>query len=297
MMRAPESPADAGLRGCYDACVHITKTRARNFYFAFLTLPTDARRAICAVYAYCRLLDDIADGPLPTAEKRTALDRVQGQLQASLIEGSDDPVFAAVADTVARYGVRVENLLEVLQGVRQDLDVSRYETFSDLYRYCYLVASSVGLACLEIFRYDREEAREAAVDLGIAMQLTNVVRDVAEDAAAGRIYLPKEDLERFNVTEDMLLAARLTPDVSRLLQFETERAKSYYAKARRLFRHLPRRSRPCPMVLYGVYRELLSQIERTGFDVFSGEAKLSGAQRAHIAFSVGLKGLLWKPPS
>lgn len=284
------------VRAGYEACVDITRARARNFYVAFLTLPAPSRRAICAVYAYCRLLDDIADGPLPRNVKAQKLDEVRRELDLGLAGGSDSPTFIALAHAVETFGIPVEHLLEVAQGVEQDLDVHRYETFEDLRGYCHLVASAVGLACLEVFGYHSDEARPAAAALGIAMQLTNVIRDVAEDAAEGRIYLPREDLHRFGVREEDVLAQRSTPQLTRLLAFEAERAKTYYAQAQTLFQHLPRRSRPCPMVLFGVYRAILDQIERTGYDVFKHRASLSKARRAHIALSFWIRGLVCKPP-
>lgn len=285
------------LAASYDHCVALTQARARNFYYAFLTLPRTGREAICAVYAYCRLLDDVADGSLPRNEKELALAGIREELHSALAGRARSPVFIALADTVHRYGIAVENLLEVAKGVEQDLDVSRYHTFDELREYCYLVASSVGLACLEVFGYDSPEARDAAVDLGIAMQLTNVVRDVAEDASDDRIYLPQDDLRAFGVDELDVLAGRRTPALTKMLAFQGERAKEYYGRAQSLFKYLPRRSRPCPMVLYGVYRSLLDQIERNGYDVFSRRATLGKGRRAQIALTLWIRGLLWKSPS
>ncbi len=281
----------------YEHCVAITQARARNFYFAFLTLPKAGRDAICAVYAFCRLLDDIADGPMPRAQKQAAIAAARTDLSDALAGRARTPVYIALADAVRRYSISERHLLEVAQGVEQDLHVTRYRTFTELREYCYLVASSVGLACLEVFGYHSPEARDAAVDLGIAMQLTNVVRDVAEDAAENRIYLPQDDLNAFGVGEDEILAGRPTPALTRMLAFQGERAKEYYGRARALFKHLPRRSRPCPMVLFGVYRTLLEQIERNGYDVFTRRATLAKSRRAQIALALWIRGLLWKSPS
>ena len=292
-----EGAAFPSLSTCYGTCVALTRLRARNFYYAFLTLPGAARRAVCAIYAYCRILDDIADGPLTPPAKAAGLAEVRRELDRALAGESRDPVFRALADTVCRYGIARQHLLDIAAGVEQDLTVDRYRRFEDLYRYCYLVASSVGLACLEVFGYRSEAARAAAVDLGIAMQLTNIVRDVAEDAAKGRIYLPLEDMAAFGVGEADVRAKSAGAALRRLIAFEVERAHEYFERARALFRHLPRRSRPCPMVLFGVYRSLLGEIERAGYDVLAFRAALGRGRRARLALALYLRGLLWKAPS
>ena len=288
---AGESPERA-----YDACVRITRERARNFYVAFATLPRPARRAICAVYAYCRRLDDIADGNAPRAEKERALDEERERLSAALRGEAEEPVYIALADAVSRYVIPAVHLAEVLEGVREDLSTFRYRTFAELERYCYLVASSVGLACLGIFGHRGDQALKAAIDLGLAMQLTNILRDVGEDAARGRIYLPLEDLAAFDVTEGEIARGMYSDRFKRLMAFECERAKAYYASAASLFARLPRRSRPCPMVLMGVYRRLLARIEQSGFNVFTAPIGLSRAEKAATAAWHWARGLLWIPP-
>lgn len=293
LVKTPSAPL---LEGAYAECVAITRERARNFYSAFVTLPLPARQAICAVYAYCRRLDDIADEQGTLDAKASALGRERERLRSALQGDAPDPVYAALGDAVRRYSIPEIHLHEVLEGVEQDLSKVRYGTFAELERYCHLVASAVGLACLEIFGYRKSEARRSAADLGIAMQLTNVLRDVEEDAENGRIYLPLEDLAKFEVSEDEILNKVYSERFRRLMAFEAERAKRYYESATRLFRHLPRRSRPCPMVLMGVYRKVLRGIEGREYRVFGHRVALSSAEKARAAAWLWMKGLLWFPP-
>lgn len=292
---------ETSLKQSFRHCTEITKQRAKNFYYAFLTLPRPARWGIYAIYAYCRELDDIADGEGASDEKHRAIQSVTMHLKDSLEGSFASPIFPAVAATVKRYGIPVQHLLEVAAGVEQDLVVHRYQTFAGLKEYCYLVASSVGLMCLELFGYRsesmREAARRAAVDMGIAMQLTNVLRDVAEDSSRDRIYLPLDDLKRFGVPETDLLRLRYSPAFKRLMEFQAERAKQYYASAQRLFQYLPRRSRPCPVVLLGVYRRLLAHMEERDFDVLGERVSLRNSERAATALGLWARGLLWKPPA
>jgi len=289
-------PATSSLQQAYARCVEITRTQARNFYGAFLTLPPPARLAICAVYAYCRRLDDIADGADSLAVKESLLDKERLALRSALDGQAPDLVYAALADAVRRYSIPEAHLFEIEEGVRQDLVKARYQTIEELERYCYLVASAVGLACLAIFGYRDPAAKRAAVDLGLAMQLTNILRDVEEDADRGRIYLPLDDLEAFGVTEQDILNKQYSERFKRLMAFECERAKAYYASATILFRQLPRRSRPCPMVLMGVYRSLLRRIEASDYNVFGRRIALSGTHKAVAAAWLWVKGLAWFPP-
>ena len=194
------------LQEAYAHCQRVTKAEAKNFYYAFVTLPKAKRQAIYAVYAFCRLCDDIADEPLPVDEKRRKLREVDVALEQSRDGNPDGPVYSALAHAVREYGIPWEDLSEVARGVEMDLTLSRYETFEDLATYCYRVASVVGIICIHIFGFSDPLAREYAVDLGLGMQLTNILRDIKEDAEMDRVYLPQEELRRFGYPEEALMA-------------------------------------------------------------------------------------------
>ncbi|RMG08181.1 MAG: squalene/phytoene synthase family protein, partial [Planctomycetota bacterium] len=205
-----------------------------------------------------------------------------------------DLLLQALADASARFGVRREDLDLVATGCEQDLRVARYDTFEELHGYCYQVASAVGLACLEVFGYrgERELVRSLAVDLGIAMQLTNIVRDVREDFERDRVYLPREDLERFGVSEAELAHAPASPRVRELLAFEARRARCYFARGRRLAEHVLRDARACPLALAAIYERLLDRIESRDYDVLAERVTLpAGRKLGLLALSLA-RGLL-----
>lgn len=283
------------LTAAYAECVATTRKRAQNFYYAFLTLPKEARQSICALYSYARRLDDIADDEAPTDDKKNKLDIIRKQFQMSMENEPVSLVFSALKNTIYRYDIPIHLLDDLWRGVTQDLTVTRYETFDDLKKYCYLVASAVGLASLRIFGYTDSRAEEAAFKMGIAMQLTNILRDISEDGERGRIYLPQEDLRRFSVEEKELLSGDASQDVIRLISFQIDRAESYYNEATKLFSYLPRRSRPCPVIMLGVYHRILREIKNNVDVCISGRISIPKWQRGMIAIQLGMKGLLWTP--
>src|SRR4051812_26269549 len=190
------------LRSSYRFCCDLSRREARNFYYSFLLLPADRRRSMCALYAFLRHTDDLADEPGPADTKRSALDSWRLDLDRSLAGHPDSwPGLPALADTVRRHAIPPKHLNDVIDGCLMDLEPRPYATFDDLYAYCYRVASAVGLSCLHIWGYRSESGRaeQLAEACGIALQLTNILRDVREDARSGRIYLPREDLDRFGV--------------------------------------------------------------------------------------------------
>jgi phytoene synthase len=277
-------------------CHAIVKARAKNFAYAFLFLPEEKRRALDAIYAYCRIADDHADEDArPLDERRARLEALRARLRRALprpgeaalappADEDEDLVLLAVARAAERFQVKRDDLELVIDGCVQDLSVVRYATWADLRDYCFKVASAVGLACLEVFEYDGP-AREPGVDLGLAMQLTNIVRDVTEDSARGRIYLPLEDLARFGVAERELLAGAHTPAVRSLLAFEAKRARELFASAERLYPLVrDRRARACPRTLAALYLALLGEIERRDFDVFQAKVSLGGTTKLRLAF-------------
>ena len=260
---------DRELKAAYEHCKRVTRAEAKNFYYAFRTLPAGKRRAIYAAYAFCRLCDDIADGDLPVDEKRRLLAETRGRL------GEDShPVFVALRDSIDSFDIPVRYFHEVIDGVEMDLTRTRYGTFEELKVYCYRVASAVGLVCIEIFGYTDERAKEYAVDMGLAMQLTNIVRDVREDSLRGRIYVPLDELERFGYTEPDLERGVMNEPFRQLMGYQAARAREHFERGRNIVPLLSADSRACLALLHGVYSRILDRIEAAGFDVYSGRVGL-----------------------
>ncbi len=280
----------AELRGAYRHCCEETRRAASNFYFAFATLPRGRREAIYAVYALLRRWDEIADSSGPLEGKRRALEGQRELIRALYRESTpvhvdigDDPVLLAAGDVIRRYGIPRRYFEEVLEGLELDLRKRRYRTFEELRKYCYGVAGAVGLISLEIFGYRDLRAKAHAVDLGIAMQLTNILRDLKEDLERDRIYLPQEELERFGYSEEELHQQLVNEQFRELMRFQVARAREHFQRGLRLLRYLPLRSRPCPAVLAGIYQRVLERIEARGYDVFSSRVGLSPQEKLWTA--------------
>jgi phytoene synthase len=269
------------LAHAYAVCRGIARRAAKNFYFSFLVLPKEKRNAICAVYAFMRHADDITDDTsVPHDERRQRLG--QWLESARQVFGgivSDDPVLYALADAQHRFSIPVDLFEQLVAGTSMDLEpdsYSRFQTFDDLYRYCYYVASVVGLVCIRIFGYRDKKAEALAERLGIAFQLTNVIRDVKEDLSLGRIYIPQEDLAKFNVEG----ASGLQTTAARgLFEFEVQRAREFYAAASELLPLIDVDSRPALWALVTIYRRLLEKIAERDYDVFSKRVSLSFTEK------------------
>jgi 15-cis-phytoene synthase len=278
-----------GLRGLGEAaayCRKLTTKSQSNFYYAFLFLPPARRAALEAVYAYCRLVDDVVDEDAPVAQKLAGLERWRHELDAVYAGAeSSHPVTAGLREAISHFPIRREDMEAIIDGCAMDVERDRYGTWDELRTYCYRVASAVGLMCIEIFGYSSPEARRYAVDLGIALQLTNIIRDVAEDAQRGRIYLPKEDLDRFGVSEEELSSTRGLPsaNVVRLLRFEANRARNHYVRARAAIGADERRKLVIAEIMGDIYYALLLEIEARGFDVFRGKAVVPRRHKMAIA--------------
>ena len=230
----------------YAYCRAVAKKRARNFYYSFVLLPPEKKNAMCAIYAFMRYCDDLSDEPGAT---RAAMSRWRQALTDALAGHPDgNPAWPGFLDAVARYAIPHEYFYEMIEGVASDLEPRTIATFEDLYQYCYRVASVVGLTIVHIFGFQSPESRSAALPLaekcGIAFQLTNILRDVREDADLGRVYLPAEDLARFGVSREDLKYGRRTEQFGRLMEFETERARSYYRESAPLLNLIAAKSRP-----------------------------------------------------
>ena len=296
-MPSPYSPTASQIAVAYSVCRSITRAAAKNFYYAFLVLPTAKRQALCAVYAYMRRCDDIADDfKVPALERRQRLDTWLDAFHRSE-EGhpTDDPVLLALTDTQRRYKIPVELLDQLAYGTGMDIQDAEtasapgsaelqvlYRTFSDLRQYCYRVASVVGLVCIRIFGYRDPAAEALAENLGLAFQLTNIIRDIQEDANMGRIYLPAEDLERFKIGPEDFLQSTIPERLRWLLAAEADRAREYYVSARELMTLIDEDSQPALWVLVTIYSRLLEKISDRKYDVFGRKISLTVREKVVI---------------
>ena len=276
------------LEDSYAYCRRVARTRARNFYYSFVLLSRAQRNAMCAVYAFMRYCDDLSDEPgsnLASIEQwRAALDEaLEGRYGAH-------PVLPAFHDTVSRYRIPPRYFHEMIDGVASDLEPRTFETFEQLYRYCYQVASTAGLTTIHILGFESPQALPLAEKCGIAFQLTNILRDIREDAARGRIYLPAEDLARFGVTGDDIRGGVRTPEFIDLMDFETARARQYYKESQPLVGLVDRRSRASLTALISIYSRLLDRIERSNYDVFTRRISLSAWEKSWIVVRALLVG-------
>lgn len=283
-----EEVGDPELRKAYSFCRGITREYAKTFYFATRFLPRNKQRGIFAIYALCRYMDNLVDNTEDLVRnnelRKEDLPEIIADWKIRLVETfrgipSDNPILIALSDVLRQYNIRIDFPLDLLDGVSMDLTKNRYANFDELYVYCYKVASVVGLMTSEIFTYEEKAALEYAEALGIAMQLTNILRDVKEDAAMGRIYLPQDEMKQFGVTEQQLFENRLDDNLVSLLKFQIQRARAYYAEADKGIPMLGRDSRlPVALARYN-YARILDRIEEMDYNVFSGRARLSAGQK------------------
>ena len=263
--------------------------RSTSFYYSFLVLPADKRDAILAVWDFCRAVDDAVDepdGPDPAralARWRDEVGRMYGAAEPATKQGRELQPF------VARFNLPRSAFEDLVDGVAMDLKRRRYDRFDALRQYCLRVASAVGLICVEIFGYRDVHTRDYAIDLGIALQLTNIIRDVYPDIQRGRLYIPTDELKQFGCTEDDLRAGVLTPDLRRLLVYQAERAKQYYRKADAALPRRDERQLVAARIMGAIYFELLRTIERSGYDVFSHTVRVSRPKQAVLAALTWLK--------
>jgi phytoene synthase len=261
-------------------CQKVARSRAKNFYYSFLLLSKQQRRAMCAIYAFMRYCDDLSDEP---GANRAAMERWRTEMEDAL-DGrfGDHPVWPAFHYTVRRFGIPHQYFRDMIDGVASDLEPRRVETFDELYAYCYRVASVVGLTTIHIFGFDTPSALPLAEKCGVAFQLTNILRDIREDVEKDRVYLPAEDLRRFGVTDIDLRSGNRNEAVLRLMQFEAARARHYYDESRPLLELIHPRSRPSLEALITIYSRLLDRIQQRNYDVFSTRVRLSAAEKSWI---------------
>ncbi|RUL86218.1 phytoene/squalene synthase family protein [Tautonia sociabilis] len=273
------------LAQSYRFCHALSRREAKNFYYSFLLLPPRLRRSMCALYAFLRHTDDLADEPGTIEEKRTGLVRWRSDLDRALGgEAVSWPGLPALADAVGRHGIPPRFLHEVIDGVEMDLEPRPFGTFQELHGYCYRVASAVGLCCIHIWGYrsDGGKAEALAEACGVALQLTNILRDVREDALLGRVYLPMEDLDRFGVAPDELKAPVPSDRLRALLAFQGGRAYEFYGQASPLIRLVAPVGRPVLAAIVGIYRGLLDEIARRDYDVLASRVSLPAWRKAVI---------------
>jgi phytoene synthase len=283
------------LRAAYGVCRHIARSAAKNFYYGFLVLPLRKRNALSAVYAFMRHADDISDDPaIPADQRRAKLDEWMSAFRR-VVDGerTDDPVLFALADSQKRFNIPLELLEKLVHGTAMDVPASlkdsaggspqlQYETFEQLYDYCYHVASVVGLVCIRIFGYRDPHAEELAEKVGVAFQLTNILRDVKEDAGLGRVYLPREDFARFGIEAHALTNGSAAASMRPLLEFEAKRAQDFYGAAQELLPLIDDDSRPALWTLVEIYRRLLEKIIVRNYDVFTERVSLSSAEKLTV---------------
>jgi phytoene synthase len=291
---APPVARDAGaVAASYTECNRIARAARSSFYLAFFGLPKPKRNALCALYAFMRLVDDVSDEPGDLDSKRRGLARWRAMLDEAVAGRTEGhAILPALADTIARFEIPTRYFHDLILGAEMDLTVGSYATFDRLSEYCYRVAGTVGLTCLHVFGFRDPRAPDLAERLGLAFQLTNILRDVRSDFEMGRVYLPQEDLDRFGVTPAELRGP-LTPQVERLLEVEAARAWQFYEEGAPLVNKVDPDSRATLWALIRTYSSLLARIEERGFDVFSGRVSLPSAEKLQYLLTAGMTGW-WK---
>jgi len=262
----------------------LTKESNTNFYYSFFSLPAEKRKALYAIYALCRFLDDVADESPGRLEASEALLKWTTEI-INMYQGTPShPLTVGLKPYIEWYSIPQKYFLDLIKGVEMDLTKNRYHTFDELHRYCYKVASVVGLICAEVFGYQNAVTLGYAVDLGIALQLTNILRDIKADAANGRIYLPLEDLKRFGYAEEDLFSSRYNQAFVEMMRFETARTWSYYKRAEETLPREDRKAMVAAEIMRAIYSTLLRKIEDSNYNVFSAPPQLSKPYKLYIAF-------------
>ena len=281
----------------------ITRESGTSFYYSFSLLPRQTREAIHTVYAFCRYTDDIVDEGPDERRKVLLLRKWRKELGRAIEGNSAYGILNQLGATARRFNIPVEHFYDLIRGMEMDLTRKRYETFDQLKEYCELVASSVGLMCRQIFGSRDDSTREYAVSLGIALQLTNILRDIKEDARKGRVYIPQEDLRRFGYSEDDLMHFRYTPEFVRLMEFECDRAIEYFDRARAALRDEEKRLFFAARIMWSIYAHILRRIIRSDYNVFERRISISKLLKVLITFRYWLShrlkyswfGRYWKP--
>ena len=293
-LEAPTGRDDSSLDADYERCAQVTRRSRSSFYYAFILLPAERRRALYAVYAFCRFIDDIADDE-SIREPALLLQRWREELDRVYAGTPTRALSRALADSARRFNIPRALFEEIINGVEMDLSRKRYQSWEELRPYCYRVASALGLICIEIFGYRNPSAKLYAENLGLALQLTNILRDVREDADRGRIYLPLEDLARFNVSEEEILRGVYSPTFISLMDFEARRARELYALAQSELAAEDRATLLTAEAMRLIYAALLERIIRSNYRVLDRRHSLSAPHKLYLvgrAWAVGRLGAL-----
>jgi phytoene synthase len=293
VLPASSLAGEGAIRESYAECSRIARGAHSSFYLAFFGLPRAKRNALCALYAFMRLVDDVSDEAGDLESKRRGLARWRGMLdEAGAGRTEGHAILPALADTISRFAIPTRYFHDLILGAEMDLTIASYATFDQLSEYCYRVAGTVGLTCLHVFGFKDPKAPDLAERLGLAFQLTNIIRDVRGDLEMGRVYLPAEDLERFGCRAQDLRGP-LTPQLRELLAFEAERAWHFYEEGAALIEKIDSDSRATLRALVRTYSTLLARIEERDFDVFSSRVSLSSAEKLQYLITAGMTGW-WK---
>lgn len=286
---ATDGPAIApDLRAAYQTCREITRVASKTFFLASLFLSPEKRRAVWAVYAFCRTADDVVDRTAPAGDRLASIEDLERKLIAAASGHATEAIFIAYADAAQRFAIPLDPALALLRGARMDVTVRRYATYEELCDYCYLVASTVGLLVSPILGYASPEALSYGITLGRAMQLTNILRDVGEDALMGRVYLPAEDLERFGYDERNIFEQTVDENFVELMRFEIERVRALYAEAEPGIELLSPESRYTVRLALSLYRRILNAIELNDYNVFTRRAYVPLRSKIVTALGVAL---------
>lgn len=268
----------------------IAKESKSSFYYAFTLLEKPKREAMNTVYAFCRKTDDIVDFGEETDDlKYEKLRKWRIELEKAFHGGSEIPLLNKLVTYIKQFNIPLEPFFELIAGVEMDLQRKRYISFDDLSQYCYLVASTVGLMCIEIFGYKHSSAKDYAVNLGLAMQLTNILRDVGKDYEQGRIYLPQDDMAKFNYTEDDLKNKTYNQHFVNLMNYQAARAKQYFNKANDCLNYDDKRSMFAARAMQHIYYRLLKKLEAENYDVLNKKIKIGKFEKAAISLGVWAK--------
>ena len=274
------------INNSYNFVAKLTKSASSNFYYAFKILPREKRNAIYAGYAFCRLVDDAVDknDNLPKKNIESQLFNLENKLDDCLENKKHSGLWIALGETLRKHPQNLRHLKDVIDGCRMDLSKKKYKNFNQLTEYCKKVASSTGLAMIEVFGVNDSKAHKYATDLGIALQLTNILRDIKEDYKMGRFYLPEDELRNFNISEDEILSGEKKENVIQFMEFQAKRVRDFFSSGEKLFPLINKKYRFCPEIMKDIYFEILTEIEKNNFDVINKKIKLSKTQKIKIIF-------------
>jgi phytoene synthase len=275
-----------------DTSGRLVDATGSNFYYSFLFLPRHKRSAIKTLYEFCRIIDDIVDEPAKGRDPHRELDVWRNEIEACFRGLPGTPFGERLIDTIDEFDLPKQPFLDLIDGMQMDLEWSSYQTFADLREYCYRVASAVGLICIEVFGYESLRTREYAVNLGLALQLTNILRDLKEDVRRSRIYLPLEDLERFGYSENDLRSNLYNTPFIEMMRFEHGRARSYFMRAAAALPDEDRSAMFAAEIMAGIYHELLEQIAEVKYDVFRNPINVPKSRRLRLAFEIWARSKL-----